>query len=91
MAKAKKAMELAKSEFDHLRSELRQSLDREVDIQAKGCKRVKTIQDKLDAEVVAHGQTKEERDKLHEEGTKKEATRPLLRRYEKRHKRMSVV
>ena len=89
--KAKRATELAELESDHLRLELLQSSDREADIRAKGCEAVKTIQDKLDPEVVSHGRMREERDKLHEEGTKKEATRPLLRRYEKRHKRMSVV
>ena len=40
---------------------------------------VKTIQDKLYAEVAAHGRMREERDKLHEEGTKKEATNTTLR------------
>ena len=45
----------------------------------KGCKAVKAIQDKLDAEMAAHCQTKEKRDKLHEEGTKKEGTITTLR------------
>ena len=67
-------MELAESEIDLLRSELHQSSDKEADIREKGCKAVKTIQDKLDAEIAAHGRTKEERDKLHEEGNKKETT-----------------
>ena len=41
--KAKRATEPAESEIDLLRSKLYQSLDREVDIQAKGRKVVKTI------------------------------------------------
>ena len=50
-----------------------------MDIRAKGRKAVKTIQDKLDAEIAAHGRTKEERDKLHEEGIKKENIISALR------------
>ena len=71
-AKAKKATQLAETEINRLQLELCQSSDREADIRAKGRKAVKTIQDKLDAEIAAHGRTKEERDKLHEEGIKKE-------------------
>ena len=69
--KAKWVIELAESEIDRLQSELRQSSDREADIRAKGRKAVKEIWEKLDAKVVVHCQTKAERDKLHEERTKK--------------------
>ena len=63
-AKAKRATKLAEMEIDCLRSELRQSSDREANIRVKGRKAVKTLQDKLDVEVAAHGQKKEEKEKL---------------------------
>ena len=70
-AKAKSATKLAEMEIDCLRSELRQSSDREANIRAKGYKAAKTLQDKLDSEVVAHGGIKEEKEKMQEEASKK--------------------
>ena len=66
-AKAKRATQLAESEIDRLRSELRQSSDREKDIRAKGRKAVKALEEKLEAEAAAHTRTKEENTKLWEE------------------------
>ena len=42
-AKTKKVTEIANTEIERLRSELRQSSNRESDIRAKGRKAVKTI------------------------------------------------
>ena len=69
-AKAKKATQLAETEIVRLRSELRQSSDKEADIQAKGRKAAKLIQDQLNAEIAAYGR-KEERKRLREKGIKK--------------------
>ena len=44
-----------------------------MDIRAKGRKAIKTLEDKLDAEVVAHGWMKEEYKKLQKEANKKDA------------------
>ena len=59
-------------EIECLRSELRQSSDREADIQAKGFKAVKELQEKLDAEIVAHVLTTRELNKQKEELARKE-------------------
>ena len=66
-AKAKKVAQLAQLEIDRLRSELRQSLDRETDIRAKGHKAVKVLEEKLGNEEKPHAAIKEEKGKLQEE------------------------
>ena len=53
--KAKKAAKLAETEIDRLHTELCQSSDRETNIRAKGRKAIKALEDKLQAEEVAHG------------------------------------
>ena len=73
LAKAKKATQMAETEIDRLRAELRQSSDREVDARAKGRLAVKTLEGKLQAEVTMHSRTKEEYEKLREEANKKDA------------------
>ena len=78
-AKAKRATTLAETEIDRLKLELCQSSNREGDIRAKGCKAVKTLQEKLHVEVAAHGRTKEEKEKLQEEARKKETVIMTLR------------
>ena len=62
--KAKRAGQLAESKIDHLRTELRQSLDRETDIRAKVRRTVKALEDKFEVEAAAHNTTKEENRKL---------------------------
>ena len=54
VAKAKRAANLSEMEIEWLRSELRQSSDRETDVWAKA--RTDKF-DKLDAEITAHKQT----------------------------------
>ena len=77
--KKKWATQLAEFEIERLRLKLHQSLDKEADIGAKEHKAVKALQDKLNDKIVVHGRTKEERDKLHEEGNKKETIIMALR------------
>ena len=72
-SKAKRVVQLAESEIDHLRAELRQSSDREKDIRANGRKAVKTLEEKLVAETAQHTWTKEENAQLREEAKKSEA------------------
>ena len=60
VAKAKKATQMAETEIDRLRAELRQSSDREADARVKGHQAVKTLEGKLQAEVTTHSRTKEE-------------------------------
>ena len=81
MAKVNKATQLAETDIDLLRSKLRQSFDREAYIKAKGCKAVKTIQDKLDVEVAAQRRT---RTRFRKKQTKRKL---LLRHYAKRYKK----
>ena len=73
LAKAKKATQMAETEIDRLRAELRQSSDREADARVKGRQAVKTLEGKLQAEVAMHNRTKEEYEKLREEANKKDA------------------
>ena len=59
--------QLAQSEIDWLRFELRQSSDRGTDIRAKGRKAIKVLEEKLGNEQKAYAVTKEEKAKLQEE------------------------
>ena len=61
------------SEIDRLHAELRQSLDRETDIRAKGRRAVKALEDKQEVEATIHNSQKEENKKLHEEAQKTDA------------------
>ena len=69
-AKARQVAQLAESEIDRLCFELRQLSDRETNIQAKGRKATKALEEKLGMEEKAHAITKEERGKLQEEFSK---------------------
>ena len=72
-------MQLVESKIDLLHSELRHSSDREKDIQAKGRKAVKDLEEKLKAEAAAHTRTKEENSKLREGAQKSETAITRLR------------
>ena len=59
--------EIASTEIKRLRSELRQSLDRESDVKVKGHKTLKTIQENLDAKIASNPKTTRELKKKREE------------------------
>ena len=68
--KAKRALRKEESEIDCLRGELRQSSERERDIQAKGRKAVKILEEQLSMEHAAHDLTTNVNNRLREEVSK---------------------
>ena len=77
--KAKRVVRLAESIIDSLHAQLRQSSDRETDIQAKGWRTIKGLDDKVTAESAAHALTKKANSKLREEASKMEGVNKGLR------------
>ena len=77
--KAKRALRKEESEIDCLRGELRQSSERERDIQAKGRKAVKILEEQLSMEHAAHDLTTYANNKLREEVSKLEDVNQRLR------------
>ena len=78
--KAKRALRKEESEIDCLRGELRQSSERERDIQAKGRKAVKILEEQLSMEHAAHDLTTYANNKLREEVSKLEGVNQRLRK-----------